>query len=127
MTLVAGVGVAGVEVSLLEGSIDRVENQGVESILLEVLLNGKDTRFLNGAPDRPRFIAKQLLGFRGKFGALRHCVWVFLQDLGTDFMRKKLGHEGHTHFVEDVFMDRLFSGVALLVRVVALRRGIRQG
>ena len=42
-TLVAVAGVAGVEVSLLESSIDSVEDERVEAVLIEVLLNGEDT------------------------------------------------------------------------------------
>ena len=127
-TLVAVVGVAGVEVSLLEGTIDGVENQSVESVLLEVFLNGKDARFLNGAPNWPGFIAKQLLGFSGVFCALSHCVRILFQDLGLDFARKKVGHESHANLVEEGFMDRLLSGVALLGHIASRkwRRGIRQ-
>ena len=46
--LVSIVGIAGVEVSLLEGSLDRVENQGVETALFRrVLLDGKDPGLLH--------------------------------------------------------------------------------
>ena len=55
------VGVSGVENSLFEGSMDRVENQGGKSVFLEVLLNGEDAWFLDIASNRPRFIGKQLL------------------------------------------------------------------
>ena len=40
--LVAVSGIAGVEVSLLEGPIDGVEDKSVEAVLVVVLLNGKD-------------------------------------------------------------------------------------
>ena len=128
-TLVAVVGVARDEVSLLEGTIDRVENQGVEGVLLEVFLNGKDTRFLNGAPNGPGLIKKQLFSLSRVFRTLSHCVQVLFQDLGSDFGRKKLSHESHANLVEEGLIDCFLSGAALLGRVASrkCRRGMRQG
>ena len=124
MTLVA---VARVEVSLLESSIDRVEDKSVEAVLVEVLLNGEDLGFGSGVPDRPIFIADQPLGLCGVFRTLGHCFRILLQYLGPDFGREELCHEGHANLVDDVLMNGLFSGVALLGGVVARRRSIRQG
>ena len=87
-TLVAVAGVASVEVFLLEGSIDGIEDEGIKSVLVEVLLNGKDTGFWYGVPDRPSFIGNQFLGFSGECSTLSDCFRVFLQDLGSDFRRR---------------------------------------
>ena len=86
--LVSIVGVAGVEVSFLEGSLDRVENQGVETALLQkVLLDGKDLGFLHTGTSAnwPGFVSEQVLCFFGIFGALSDGVWILLQDLGPKF------------------------------------------
>ena len=125
--LVAVAGVAGVEVSLLDSSINGVENKSVKAVLVEVLLNGKDPGLRNGVSDGPRFVTDQFLGFRGLFSTLGHCIRIFLEDLGSDLGRKELCHEGHAHLVENVLVDGLFSFVALLGGVVAWWRSVRQG
>ena len=87
-TLVTVTGVAGVEVPFLEGSINGVEEEGTKAVLVEVLLNGKDSRLRSCVSDGPRLVANQSLGFCCVLGTLSHRGRILFQDLGSDFRRE---------------------------------------
>ena len=86
--LVTVAGVARVEVPLLEGSINCVEDEGIEAVLVEVLLNGNDSRLRSCISDGPRLVANQSLGFCSVLGTLSHRGLILFLDLGSDFRRE---------------------------------------
>ena len=88
LALVAVARIARVEVSLLDGPIDGIEDESVEAVLVEVLLKGKDLRFQSCVSHGARLVTDQLLGFCCVLGTLSHCGRALFQDFGPDLRRE---------------------------------------